>query len=253
MWFIQPKRDYVAEMPWKHLDEPAIMTWQIRVRDYNTFISNIFFCVWLVAGGLFISLLIFKGGGDRGVMSAVNLIPIGVLILCTPIAMSIFFQTTIIVYKLTNKSIEVFSWKPQIDSVKPVMKWTAIVSGVVVLFLVFINPSFITAAIGPVGIGIMAALMGNSKGYQSMVRSEEYHEIDWPNAEDIAVWRKRGLIGLRFTWYNEDGSHYSVYSKVYCRTQDFDKCLAFFRQHLSNTPYREGKLVVHSHFATLPE
>ena len=164
-----------------------------------------------------------------------------------------FFQTAIVVYRLTDKRIEVFSWKPQIDSVKPVMKWTAIVSGVVVLFLVFINPSFIIAAIGPVGIGVMAALMGNSKGYQSMVRDEDYHVIDWPNAEDIAVWRKRNLIGLRFTWYNEDGSHYSVYSKVYCHHQDFEVCLAFFRKRLPDTPYREGKLIVHSHFATLPD
>ncbi|KKN86777.1 hypothetical protein LCGC14_0265720 [marine sediment metagenome] len=45
MWFIQPKRDYAAEMPWKHTDEPAIMTWQIRARDYNTFIANILFFI----------------------------------------------------------------------------------------------------------------------------------------------------------------------------------------------------------------
>jgi hypothetical protein len=45
MWFIQPKRDYVAEMPWKHTDEPAVMAWQIRTRDYYTFIANILFCI----------------------------------------------------------------------------------------------------------------------------------------------------------------------------------------------------------------
>lgn len=250
MWFIQPKRDYVAEMPWKHLDEPAIITWQIRTRDYYTLPANIlFFINFIIAVG--VGWIMSHAGGNS--LSASVLSGGGMFIFLLLIGMSMTHQTAIIVYRLTEKRIEVFSWKPQIDSVKPVMKWTAIVSGVVVLFLVFINPSFIIAAIGPVGIGVMAVLMGNSKGYQSMVRSEECHEIDWPNAEDIAVWRKRGLIGLRFTWYNEDGSHYSVYSKIYCRNQDFEKCLAFFRKHLPNTPYREGKLVVHSHFATLPE
>ncbi|MCP1313752.1 hypothetical protein [Halomonas sp. 707D7] len=229
------------------------MTWQIRVRDYNTFVANLFFCIWLFAGCLFLSLLIFKAGGNRDVLDYVNLIPFGVLALCAPIAMSVFFQTAIIVYRLTENRIEAFSWKPQIDSVKPVMKWTAVGSGVLVMFLVFIDPGFIVAAIGPVGIGAMAALMGNSKSYQSMVRDEDYHVIDWPNAEAIAVWRKRNLIGLRFTWHNEDGSHYSVYSKVYCRHQDFDECLSFFKTRLPDTPYREGKLIVHSHFATLPE
>ncbi|QPL44647.1 hypothetical protein IT895_10455 [Halomonas sp. A40-4] len=249
MWFIQPKRDYVAEMPWRHADEPAVMTWQIRTRDYDIFYANLMFYMILAIATVgavavysfnehFMSSLLLGG-----VMFAFLLL----------VGMSMTHQTAIIVYRLTDKRIEVFSWKPQIDSVKPVMKWTAIISGVGVLCLVLVNPDFIIAAIGPIGIGAMAALMGNSKDYQSMVRNEEYHEIDWPNTEDIAVWRKRRLIGLRFTWNNEDGSHYSVYSKVYCHKKDFEKCLDIFKQRLPDTPYREGKLVVHSHFATLPE
>ncbi|BBI64244.1 hypothetical protein HSBAA_55500 [Vreelandella sulfidaeris] len=57
MWFIQPKRDYIAAMPWKHADEPVVMAWQIRVRDYNTFIANLYFVLFLwfllLWGGLF--------------------------------------------------------------------------------------------------------------------------------------------------------------------------------------------------------
>lgn len=251
MWFIQPKQDYVAEMPWKHLHEPAIMTWQVRVRDYYTLPANIILLVMTFFSTL-IGIWFAFGWGLGGTVEKL-LVGGGVLLFGMVITMSMTHQTAIIVYRLTNNRIEVFSWKPQIDSVKPVMKWTAIVSGVVVLCLAFVNPSFIVAAIGPVGIGAMAALMGNSKSYQSMVRDEDYHVIDWPNAEAIAVWRERKLIGLRFTWHNEDGSHYSVYSKVYCRHQDFDECLSFFKTRLHDTPYREGKLIVHSHFATLPE
>lgn len=55
------------------------------------------------------------------------------------ITMSMTHQTAIIVYRLTDKRIEVISWKPQIDSVKPVMTWTAIGSGVLVLFLIFVS------------------------------------------------------------------------------------------------------------------
>ncbi|HDZ49443.1 hypothetical protein LCGC14_0265700 [marine sediment metagenome] len=251
MWFIQPKRDYVAAMPWKHLDEPAIMMWQIRTRDYYTLPANVILLV-MAFFSMLIGLWFAFGWGLEGTVEK-TFIGGGIFFFGILVTMSMTHQTSIIAYRLTDERIEVFSWKPQIDSVKPVMKWTAIVSGIVVIFLVFFNPDFIVAAIGPVGIGVMAALMGNSKGYQSMVRDEDYHVIDWPNAEDIAVWRKRNLIGLRFTWYNEDGSHYSVYSKVYCRHQDFEECLSFFRKRLPDTPYREGKLIVHSHFATLPE
>ena len=132
-----------------------------------------------------------------------------------------------------------------------VMKWMAIVSGVAVVIASIINPSFTIAGIGPIGIGIMTALMGTLKNYQPLVRDDQYHEIDRLHAEDIAVWRKRRLIGLRFTWHNEDGTHYFVYSKVYCRGYNFEEVLDFIRQELPDAPHREAKFRVHSHFARL--
>ncbi len=45
MWFVQPKQDYVSQIPWKHADEPDVMSWRIRARNYNIFVANIFvFC-----------------------------------------------------------------------------------------------------------------------------------------------------------------------------------------------------------------
>ena len=242
MWFIQPKQDYVAQMPWKHADEPAVMAWQIRVRAYNTFVANLLFSVFfLICCG--VGLLVSSIG--ESFFSSL-LMGGGMFLFLLLIAMSMTHQTSIIVYRLTDKRIEVFSWKPQIDSVKPVMTWTAIGSGVVVLFLVFIDPAFLIAAIGPVGIGIAAALMGNSKNYRSMVRDDQHDEIDWKNAEEIAVWRQRAVIGLRFTYHNEDGFSYQAYKTLYCHKQELDARIAFLREALPSTPYRECKLDVDS-------
>lgn len=244
MWFIQPKQDYVAQLPWKHADEPALMAWQIRVRNYNTFIANILFFILLL---VFLVMSIWFGfawGFES--MTTSTLVAGGALLFSLLITMSMTHQTAIIVYRLTTKRIEVFSWKPQIDSVKPVMTWTAIGSGVVVLFLVFIDPAFLIAAIGPVGIGIAAALMGTSKNYRSMVRDDQHYEIDWKNAEEIAVWRQRAVIGLRFTYHNEDGFSYQAYKTLYCHRKELETRIAFIREKLPNTPYRECKLDVDS-------
>ena len=54
MWFIQPKQDYIPEIPWKHADEPAVMSWQIRARNYNTSSANLFL--------ILISLIALGGG-----------------------------------------------------------------------------------------------------------------------------------------------------------------------------------------------
>src|SRR5690554_2362878 len=250
MWFIQPKQDYVAQMPWKHADEPAVMTWQIRTRNYYTLPANILFFVML-AISLGAGYLLSHAGEDS--LLASLLWGGGMFTFCILITMSMTHQTAIIVYRLTDKCIEVFSWKPQIDSVKPVMTWTAIGSGVVVLFLAFIDPAFLIAAISPVGIGIAAALMGNSKNYRSMVRDDQHDEIDWKNAEEIAVWRQRAVIGLRFTYHNEDGFSYQAYKTLYCHKKELDARTAFLRAALPDTPYRECKLDVDSHYAFAAE
>lgn len=244
MWFIQPKQDYVAQMPWKHADEPALMAWQIRARNYYVLAANLLLLVMTtisMAAGLWFAF----GWGIESILGRV-LAGGGVFLFGVLITMSMTHQTAIIVYRLTDKRIEVFSWKPQSDSVKPVMTWTAIGSGVVVLFLVFIDPAFLIAAIGPVGIGIAAALMGTSKNYRSMVRDDQHYEIDWKNAEEIAVWRERAVIGLRFTYHNEDGFSYQAYKTLYCHKKEIDKRIEFFREKLPNTPYRECKLDVDS-------
>ncbi|QNI02744.1 hypothetical protein HXW73_07225 [Halomonas sp. SH5A2] len=247
MWFIQPKRDYVAEMPWKHADEPAVMTWQVRARDYNTFIANLYFVFifmvsFAVAGGLFLAMFsynesifysFFLGGGT------------GFFVLL--IGMSISHQTAIIVYRLTDKRIEVFSWKPQIDSVKPVMKWTAIISGVGVLCLVFINPDFIIAAIGPVGIGVMAALMGNSKGYQSMARNQMEDDVAWRDAQNIYAYSKRSIIGLNLYWQHpETGKEMKNFVKaIFIPKEKYDEVLSYLQKEIPDVPVIEGKFDVY--------
>ncbi|QNI02740.1 hypothetical protein HXW73_07205 [Halomonas sp. SH5A2] len=243
MWFIQPKRDYVAEMPWKHADEPAVMTWQIRARDYNTFIANVLFCInfiisFAVGFAVFsfnepsmFSFILGAGGG-------------GFVLL---ISMSMTHQTTIIVYRLTNKHIEVFSWKPQIDSVKPVMKWTAIISGVGVLCLVLVNPDFIIAAIGPVGIGVMAALMGNSKGYQSMARNQMEDDVTWRDAQNIYAYSKRSIIGLNLYWQHpETGKEMKNFVKaIFIPKEKYDEVLSYLQKEIPDVPVIEGKFDVY--------
>ena len=156
-------------------------------------------------------------------------------------------QTTIIVYRLTDKRIEVFSWKPQIDSVKPVMKWTAIVSGIAVVIASIINPSFIIAGIGPIGIGVMAALMGTSKNYQSMARNQMKYEINWLESQRIYAYRSRNIIGLNIHWFNPDIGETITKSiqPVFVTGDMFDDVLGFFKEKLPAVPVEDSKFVVY--------
>ncbi|WP_146142923.1 hypothetical protein [Halomonas sp. ND22Bw] len=242
MWFIQPKKNYVPEMPWERVDEPEVMSWQIRVRDYNTLVGNmVFFGTYLLVGGFIWALVYFQGGG---VVDENSMLLIVMAILMMPIVMSMSHQTSIIVYRLTDKGYEMFSWKPQIDSVKPVMKWTAIVSGIAVLVATFFNPYFILGAVGPAGFGLIALSMGNASSYQKLVRGAEHCSASWGDVEEVALWRKRRLIGLRFTFHTSEGVTQNGYRTLHCKKGEEDKRVAFIREKVSEVPYVERKMEV---------
>lgn len=247
MWFIQPKKNYVPEMPWERIDEPEVMSWQVRVRDYNTFVANmLLYAVYLVVGVFLWALIYFQAGGDMNAMDAVLVLTAIAMI---PVVMSMTHQTSIIIYRLTDKGYEAFSWKPQIDSVKPVMKWTAIISGIAVLVATFFNPYFLLGMAGPAGFGLLALMMGNSSKYQSLVRGEEHDNRNWGVVEEIVLWRKRNLIGLKMTFDNGEGFKYSNYQKVYCKKHDSDRVVEFIRGKVPKVDYVERKLDVHTYSA----
>ncbi|QTP57334.1 hypothetical protein HNO53_00535 [Billgrantia antri] len=221
------------------------MSWQIRVRDYNTFVANIVFLIMLLFLGGWWYFFGFVAGDDKFVKNA----SIALFFLLVPVAMSMTHQTSIIVYRLTDKGYEVFSWKPQIDSVKPVMKWTAIVSGVAVLVATFFNPNFLYGLVGPAGFGLLALAMGNSSKYQSLVRGEDHDNRSWDVVEEVVLWRKRNLIGLKMTFDNGEGFKYSNYQKVYCKKHDSDRVVEFIRGKVPKVDYVERKLDVHTYSA----
>ena len=242
MWFIQPKQDYIPEIPWKHTDEPAVMAWQIRARNYNTFISNIFLIpiVCLAIGvGYVMSLM-----AETLVFSLIawgGMILFGLLL-----GMSLTHQTTVFVYRFTETSAEEYSWEPQAAAAAFFLKWSAIILLPIVGVLILVDPSLVIASIGPLGMGLVAWMMGSQ---QAKHNKSQHKEIEWIEAEEIVAWRKRNLIGLRFTDIHEDGIETFFYSTIYCQPYNFDENLQYLRKTLPNVPYHERELKVFSNYA----
>lgn len=244
MWFVQPKQDYISQIPWKHADESAVMSWQIKARNYNVFVANILFCVLFLV--CLISAYLSSFVGVNFLSS--TLIGTGMFVFFILLTMSMTHQTSILVYRFTEQNAEVCSWKPQMDSAKPILKWSAIILMPIVLVLILMDPSLLITSLGPLAMGFAAWMMGTSKGYQAL-HGTQHHEYDWTKAEEIVAWRKRNLIGLRFTYLNDEGGEYSTYSTIYCQPENFDKNVEFFRSSLPNISYQERELKVFSNFA----
>ena len=239
MWFIQPKQDYIPEMPWKYADEPAVMAWQIRARNYNTTPDNL---------ALIPMSLIALGGGY--VMSLFGqsllgsfLLGGGLFLLLMLIFMSVTHNTTIIVYRFTKTLAEEYSWKPQEASAAAFLKWSAIILLPIVGVLILMDPSLVIAGIGPLGMGLMAWIMGSQQAKQSNSRHEEW---TWEKTEHIKVWRKRSIIALTYQWkpFSKNSYYRPRTHFIFCRADELDERIQLFKEHLPDAEYEEGKVNV---------
>ena len=52
-----------AQLHWKYADEPALLVWTIRARNYNTFVANAMFAFMaaLIFGGSLIMYSVYEG------------------------------------------------------------------------------------------------------------------------------------------------------------------------------------------------
>ena len=239
MWFIQPKQDYIPEIPWKHADEPAIMAWQIRARNYNIFVTNTIlfvltlinigaaYAMSLLAETLFFSFLV--GGGA--------------FLFFMLISMSVTHDTTILVYRFTETLAEEYSWKPQEAAAASFLKWSAIILLPIVGVLILMDPSLVIAGIGPLGMGLMAWIMGSQQAKQSNSRHEEW---TWEKTEHIKVWRKRSIIALTYQWkpFSKNSYYRPRTHFIFCRADELDERIQLFKEHLPDAEYEEGKVNV---------
>ncbi|PSJ21867.1 hypothetical protein CVH10_09375 [Halomonas sp. ND22Bw] len=80
-----------------------------------------------------------------------------------------------------------------------------------------------------------------------MVRAERHENRSWDSIEEIVLWKKRRLIGLKMTFdKNHGGGTYSMYQKLYCKKGEVEKVLDFVKSVTSDIEFIERKLVVNS-------
>ncbi|MBD3895334.1 hypothetical protein IEI94_05670 [Halomonas sp. ML-15] len=238
MWFVQPKQDHISQIPWIHADETAIMSWQIRARNYNVFVANILFCVLFVVCLISAYLSSFVGVS----LLSKAFVGGGMFVFLILIAMSMTHQTSILVYRFTDQYAEECTWKPQMEAVKPFLKWSAIISMPIVLVLILMDPSLLITSLGPLAMGIAAWMMGTSKGYQEL-HGMQHHDYDWRKADKVYLYPGRDIIGLNVPWYHPEMDEMipEGIKEIYCKEGERDKVLNFLTNNLPDIEVVEEK------------
>ncbi|WP_251048346.1 hypothetical protein [Halomonas sp. ISL-56] len=157
--------------------------------------------------------------------------------------MSVTHNTTIIVYRFTETLAEEYSWKPQAAAAASFLKWSAIILLPIVGVLILMDPSLVIAGIGPLGMGLMAGMMGSQQAKQSNSR---HHPLDWRDTDKIYLYPGRDIIGLNIPWYHPDAHEVEPdgIREVYCRKGEREEVLNFFKVRLPNVEIVEEKFLL---------
>ncbi len=164
--------DLPSQLRWKYENEPEMLGWTIRARNYNTFVANLMFLFLaaLIFGCSLIMYSVYEGMSQPWrTLSCVFFFSLMMLVL-----MSVTHQRMNFAYRFTRSGVEHCEWKDFPKWALTFLKWFSGITAIVFIYLATIDPTFLIGAlIGPGGMGLMYLSMAHSKSYQEM--HTQYH------------------------------------------------------------------------------
>ena len=238
------------QLEWHYQSEPTLAEWSVRARAYNTDIANGIFVFFLIVQ---IPCLVWLL--PSMVSSVTDQILIGGFLYAVVMsgAFSMTHQTTNFAYRLTKSGLEFCEWKEFPQWLPRMLKWAAIITGVVMLMLVMVHPAaLIGAIVGPGLIGLMYLRMGTSSQFREMHETYRHKVQPWNDFTKMIVFRRRSIIGLDFTYFNpaaDEGKGRMIDTDrlLYCRKADLNDLIRIIRSQLpESTPYTEAYIPIYA-------
>lgn len=236
--------DLPPQLHWKYANEPELLAWTIRARNYNTFVANAMFWFCFIAitiGSIFLyrnakSDLLFNGVLTTSFFAVVNTALI-----------SITHQRMNFAYRFTQSGVECCEWKDFPKWALIFLKWFSGVTVVVFIYLATIDPAFLIGAlIGPGGMGLMYLSMAHSKNYQKM--HSQYHHLmyEWKDFTQLAIGTNREVVNLKFSHFDPRlGRTVNWSLNIFCMRKQKEDIANFIKPYLSpGVPFIKAKVNV---------
>ncbi|MGY2261611.1 hypothetical protein [Pseudomonas sp. SDO55104_S430] len=239
--------DLPPQLQWKYADEPELLGWTIRARNYNTFVANCMFAftsIFVAGGGAYFVYL--HPTPDEGDVSRI-LVSLGFFIFFSLLTSSMTHQRMNFAYRFTQSGVEYCKWKDFPKWVLPFMKWLTGITVIICIGMAGIDPAFLIGAlIGPGGMGLMYLSMANSKSYQEMHTQYHHYAFKWEELTQLAIATNREVVDLKYsiTLEGEDcKTNWSL--NVFCKRKQKLNVAKFIRPYLSSgVPFIKAKVNV---------
>lgn len=189
--------DLPPQLKWKYANEPMLLEWAIRARNYNTFVANCMFAFMsLVLFGL--SIFLYSSYHDMSqpwrILSCVFFyIFMSFTISCMT------HQRINFAYRFTKSGLEYCEWKNPPKWALKFLKWFTGITALTFILLATIDPTFlIGAVIGPGGMGIMYLSLANSKSYQDLQTEYHHYFLHWAELTKSTIATNREMVELKY-------------------------------------------------------
>ena len=237
--------DLPPQLQWKYANEPELMTWSIRARNYNTFVANLMFSFMatVILGATLIMYSVYEGMSQSWrISSCIFFFSLMLLVL-----LSVTHQRMNFAYRFTQSGVEYCEWKDFPKWALTFLKWFTGMMAIIFIYLTTIDPTFLIGAlIGPGAMGLMYLSMANSKTYQRMQTEYHHHFLHWKELTKSTVATNRVMMELEYS-VPQEGSIYMTIGRQYIffTPKDKERVTQLIKNNLlPGTPYVFGKVDV---------
>ena len=221
------------QLQWQYADEPELLGWTIRARNYNTFVANgMFVFMSAVLAGL--SYFLYATADANDSFTSRFIPSLCFYVLFSFVLSSVTHQRMNFAYRFTQSGVEYCKWKDFPKWALTCLKWFAGISAIVCIFLATIDPAFLLGAlIGPGGMGLMYLSMAHSKSYQSMQTEYHHHFLHWAELTKLTIATNRDMVDVDYS-VPQEGSIYMTVGSLYVffKRQKKDQVVAIIKAHL---------------------
>ena len=237
--------DLPPQLHWKYANEPELLAWTIRARNYNIFVANSMsaFMSLLLLG---LSFFLYSAYHDLNEPWRI----LSCLFFFTFMSFTISCMThqrMNFAYRFTQSGVEYCEWKDFPKWALTFLKWFTGMMAIIFIYLTTIDPTFLIGAlIGPGAMGLMYLSMANSKTYQRMQTEYHHHFLHWKELTKSTVATNRVMMELEYS-VPQEGSIYMTIGRQYIffTPKDKERVTQLIKNNLlPGTPYVFGKVDV---------
>ena len=236
--------DLPPQLQWKYANEPELMTWTIRARNYNTFVANamFWFCFIAITAG---SIFLYRDTKEYLVFNTISTLLFFIIVNTALISMT--HQRMNFAYRFTQSGVEYCKWKNFPKWALTFLKWFSGITAIIFIFLATLDSTFlIGAVIGPGGMGLMYLSMANSKSFQEMHTEYHHHAFKWEELTQLAIATNREVVDLKYSITLKGNDYKTNWSlNVFCERKQKEAVANVIRPYLSpGVPFIKAKVNV---------